>query len=124
MNVALWVLAALLAVAFAGAGSMKLMKSRAELEPQMRWVADASDSQVKTVGALELLGAIGVILPAAVNVAPILVPIAAVGLVLTMVGAVVVHARRHDPVPVMAPAIVLGVLALVLAVGRFGPQAF
>lgn len=124
MDLALWIIASLLAFAFAAAGAMKLAKSRAELEPQMAWVADASDGKVKAIGAVELLGAIGVVLPGIVNIAPILVPIAAVGLALTMVGAVATHLRRHDPPAMMAPAIALGVLAVVLALGRFGPESF
>lgn len=124
MNVALWIISALLAAAFAGAGAMKLATPRAQLQPKMGWVADVSDGQVKAIGALELLGAIGLILPAAVDIAPILVPIAAVGLALTMAGAFVVHLRRKDPMQVAMAPVVLGLLAVVVAVGRFGPQAF
>lgn len=124
MNVVLWIIAGLLALAFAGAGAMKLSKPRAALEPQMAWVADVSDGQVRAIGAVELLGAIGVVLPALVDVAPVLVPVAAVGLALTMAGAVVVHLRRGDSFAKAVPAVVLGALAVVLAVGRFGPNAF
>lgn len=124
MNVTLWIIAGLLALAFAGAGAMKLAKPRAELQKQMAWVEDVSDGQVKAIGAVELLGAIGVVLPAVVGIAPILVPIAAVGLALTMVGAIATHLRRKDPPAMMAPAMVLGVLAVIVAIGRFGPASF
>lgn len=124
MNIVLWVVAGLLAFAFLGAGLMKLTKPKAELEPKMSWVADVSDAQVKAVGAIEVLGAIGVILPALLDIAPILVPIAAVGLALVMVGAVVVHVRHEEPIAAAVPAIVLGALAVFLAVGRFVIEPF
>ena len=124
MNIALWIIAGVVAFAMAGAGAMKLGTARSDLEPKMPWVADFTDGQVKGIGALELLGAIGIILPAAVDVAPILVPIAAVGLALVMAGAVVTHLRRGEPFANAAPALILGLLAVAVAVGRFGPQAF
>jgi hypothetical protein len=48
------------------------------------------------IGLAEILGAIGLVVPAAVHIAPILVPLAAVGLALVMAGAAVVHARRKE----------------------------
>lgn len=124
MNVVLWILASLLAVAFFGAGLLKVVTPREKLAEKMTWVTHASDGQVKAVGLVEVLGAIGVVLPAIVDIAPILVPIAAVGLALTMVGAVIVHVKEKEPFAAAVPAIVLGVIAVVVAVGRFGPQAF
>ncbi|MFF2189407.1 DoxX family protein [Streptomyces sp. NPDC058155] len=55
--------------------------------------------------------------------APILVPLAATGLVVTMVGAMVVHARRGE-LPYLALNLALLVLAAVVAWGQFGPYAF
>ena len=124
MNIALWIIAGLLAVAFAGAGMMKLTSSRDELLPKMPWVTDFTDSQVRGIGALEVLGAIGLIVPPLVDIAPILAPIAAAGLALVMVGAVVTHIRRGDGMAAAAPAIVLGVLAVFVAIMRFGPESF
>jgi VIT1/CCC1 family predicted Fe2+/Mn2+ transporter len=103
---------------------MKLTAPREKLLENMDWVNDATDPQVKGIGALELLGAIGLILPAVLDIAPILVPIAAVGLALTMLGAIVVHVRRKDPTPAIIAPAVLGLLAVAVAVGRFGPEAF
>lgn len=120
MNTLLWIVTGLLALAFLGAGSMKLSKSRAELAPKMAWVEGFSDGQVKGIGALEVLGALGLILPALTHIAPVLVPVAAIGLALTMVGAVATHARRGEPFAASVPALVLGVLSLVVAWGRFG----
>lgn len=124
MNTLLWVLAALLAVAFLGAGMMKIVTPREKLVEKMSWAAHASDGQVKALGVVEVLGAIGVVLPAIVDIAPILVPIAATGLAVTMAGAVVVHVKEKEPIASAVPAIVLGLIAVVVAWGRFGPYAF
>ena len=69
---------------------------------------------------LEVLGAIGLIVPAATGIAPILTPVAALGLALVMAAAVLVHVRRKEQ---FASPLVLGVLALVVAVLRLGPYA-
>ncbi|MXG90210.1 DoxX family protein [Nocardioides flavescens] len=124
MNVALWIVAGLLAVAFAAAGAMKLTQPREKLaESGLGWVHDFSPSQVKLIGAAEVLGAVGLIVPALVDVAPVLVPVAATGLALLMVGAAITHARREET-PMIGINVVLLVLAVVVAVGRFGPQSF
>lgn len=124
MNLTLWIIAGLLAFAFAGAGLMKLTTSKADLLPKMPWVADVSEAQVRGIGAIELLGAIGLILPPMVDIAPVLAPIAAVGLALTMAGAAIVHIRRGDGVAAAVPAIVLGALSVFVAVMRFGAESF
>lgn len=124
MNIALWIIAAVLAAAFAAAGSMKIAQPKAKLaESGMGWAEDYSDGQVKAIGVVEVLGAIGLILPAATGIAPILTPLAATGLVITMVLAAVVHARRgeNSNIPVN---VVLAALAAFVAVMRFGPNAF
>jgi uncharacterized membrane protein YphA (DoxX/SURF4 family) len=119
MEIVVWVLQILLALAFLGAGVMKLVRPRPALVSSgMGWADDYSDGGVKGIGALEVLGAIGLVLPAALGIAPILTPIAALGLALVMAAAVVVHLRRKEQV--VAP-LVLGVLALAVAVLRFGP---
>jgi uncharacterized membrane protein YphA (DoxX/SURF4 family) len=124
MNVVLWIIAGLLAAAFAGAGLMKLAQPRAKLAASgMAWTEDFSDGQVKGIGTVEVLGALGLILPAALGIAEILTPLAAAGLALTMVGAAITHLRRHEGsmVPIN---VVLGGLALFVAVMRFGPNPF
>jgi hypothetical protein len=70
-----------------------------------------------------LLGAIGLIVPPLVHIAPILTPLAASGLVLTMIGAIVTHARRGE-FPNVAINVVLAIMATVVAWGRFGPYSF
>ncbi len=118
MNIALWVVQVLLALVFLMAGSMKALKPKAELAEKMEWVNDYSDNTVKLIGVLEILGAIGVVLPAATGILPWLTPLAAVGLVLTMIGAAITHARMGD-FPGMGPSIVFLVLSLFVAYGRF-----
>ena len=124
MNVALWIVAGVLAAAFLGAGLMKLAQPRKKLaESGMGWTEEFSDGAVKGIGALEVLGAIGLILPAALDIVPVLVPIAATGLALLMLGAAVTHARRKET-PMIATNLVLFALAVFVAWGRFGPYAF
>ena len=124
MNVVLWIVAGVLAAAFLGAGLMKLSQPRKKLaDSGMGWVDDFSDGGVKAIGALEVLGALGLILPAALDVVPVLVPIAATGLALVMVGAAIVHARRREPQMIIVNVVLLA-LAVFVAWGRFGPYAF
>jgi DoxX-like family len=124
MNTALWIVAGVLAAAFAGSGLMKLLVPKDKLvNAGQGWAADVSAGNVRLIGLAELLGAVGLIVPALVHIAPILVPLAAVGLVLVMVGAGVVHARRKEVLNI-AVNVVLLALAVFVAWGRFGPYAF
>jgi uncharacterized membrane protein len=124
VNVALWIAAALLALAFGAAGLMKITGKREQLLERMPWVADFSQGQVKAIGVVEVLGALGLILPAVAGIAPLLVPLAAAGLAVTSVLAAVMHLRRGDGVASIVPVTVLFVLAVFVAWGRFGPYAF
>src|SRR4051794_25718017 len=96
MIIALWIVTGLLAVAFVVAGAMKAVRSRAALQPQMAYVEDFTDGQVKTIGILEVLGGVGLVLPMALGILPWLTPLAAFALFITMVAAFVVHARRGE----------------------------
>ncbi|KGN34283.1 DoxX family protein [Knoellia sinensis KCTC 19936] len=119
MTIALWIVAGLLAVAFAAAGFMKLTSTPEQLaEKGMGWAQDFSPNTVKAIGGLEVLAAIGLIVPPLVGVAPVLAPLAAVGLVLMMIGALIVHARRGEKQAFPANAI-LGLLAAFVAWGGF-----
>lgn len=118
MNIALWVVQILLGLAFGMAGVLKSTKPKAELAPKMPWVDDVSTGTLRLIGVSELLAAIGLILPWATGIAPILTPLAAAGLVVIMVLAIVVHARRKE-YPGIVFNIVLGALALFVALGRF-----
>ena len=86
-------------------------------------VEDFSPGMVKTIVALEVLGALGMLLPAALGIIPVLVPIAAVGLAALMIGAAITHARRKER-QMLPVNLILFALAVVVAVARFGPQSF
>ena len=111
MNKLIWTLQILAALAFAGSGGMKIATAPADIRanPNMGWATDFSDGVIKAIGAAEVAGAIGLIAPAATNIAPMLTPAAGVGLAALMGGAAYTHVRRNEP-PV-AP-LVLGALAL------------
>jgi uncharacterized membrane protein len=124
VNVVLWIVAGVLAAAFLGAGLMKLTQPKKKLaDSGMGWTEDFGDGAVKAIGALEVLGALGLILPAVFDIATVLVPIAATGLALLMLGAAVTHARRKESQMIVAN-VVLFALAAFVAWGRFGPYAF
>lgn len=126
MNLALWIVAGLLAAAYLAAGIGKLIipKDRiAAFGASARWVDDFSASTVKVIGALEVLAAIGLVLPAVLDVAPILVPLAALGLVLLMTGAAITRIRRGE-FKLMAVDLIYLALAAFAAWGRFGPEPF
>src|ERR1700688_4670016 len=124
MNLALWIIAIVLAVAFAASGLMKQFVPKDKLVTSGQgWAQDFSPTGIRLIGLAEILGAIGLVLPAAVHIAPILVPLAAVGLALVMVVAAVVHARCNDRINI-AVNVVLIALAVFVAWGRFGPYSF
>ena len=120
MNTALWIVAGLLAAVFLLAGSSKLFIPREKLAkaPGGGWVLDFSAGFVKALGAIEILGAVGLILPALLDIAPILVPLAAVGLALIMVGAAIVTFRRQEFKHMLLNLTYLALAAFV-AWGRF-----
>ncbi|HAM45752.1 MAG TPA: hypothetical protein DCM67_12125 [Propionibacteriaceae bacterium] len=119
MSIALWIIAGLLGLAFIATGLMKLTQPTEKLaERGLAWTEDFTPSQVKGIGAVELLGGLGVILPGLTGIAPILVPTAATGLVVVMIGAIAVHIRRKETSAIALPTVLL-LLAAFLAVGRF-----
>lgn len=77
MNVVVWVLQVLLALAFLVAGVTKVSQPRQKLAASMGWVEDFSDPGVRTIGALEILAGVGLLLPAVTGVATVLVPLVA-----------------------------------------------
>jgi uncharacterized membrane protein YphA (DoxX/SURF4 family) len=120
VETALWIVQVLLAAIFLVAGMTKLTQPRLKMAAgPMRWAADVSDAQFRAVGVVEVLGAIGLVVPAALGIAPLLTPLAAVGLVLTMVAAIRTHVRHADSDRLTVPIVVLA-LALFVAVQGFG----
>jgi hypothetical protein len=120
VNIALWIVQGLLALAYLVAGGLKIVRPREQLAASgnFDWMKDSSDAGVKAVGLVELLGALGVILPWLTGIASILTPIAAVGLVVVQIGALRVHLVRNEHKPLPANVFLL-LLAAFVAVGRF-----
>jgi hypothetical protein len=123
LNTALWVLAGVGAAGFLFSGGFKLAQPHEKYVAAQPWAKDVPRWAPNALGAVEVLGAVGLILPAAVDVAPILVPIAATGLGLVMVGAVVLHLRRRE-FSALPPSVVLLAVSATVAWGRFGPHSF
>ncbi len=125
MNTVVWITQGLLAVALLAAGLTKLAQSKEQLvaSGNMDWTEDFPEPQIKGIGTLEVLAAIGLIVPALLDLAPVLVGVAAVGVVLLMLGAAATHLRRGEGqmVPVN---LVIAAIAVFIAIMRFGPEAF
>ncbi|MET8213877.1 DoxX family protein [Streptomyces sp. NPDC005373] len=123
MNVFLWILQGGLAALFLAAGVTKATQPREKLISQLPWVSDVSTSVVRLIGVAELVGALGLILPGAFDIATVLTPLAATGLAVIMVPAMGLHARRKEPQAIGFNAILL-IVAAVIMWGRFGPHSF
>ena len=97
MVIAYWIVAGILAFVYLLVGGTKIVRSRAQLdESGMHWVRGANPAVVKLVGLIEILGAIGLILPPLMNTAVLLAPLAAIGLVLVQAVAIGVHMQMKD----------------------------
>ena len=120
MNTARWIVSGLLAAGFLFAGSNKLFIPPAKLAeaPGGGWALDFDAWFIKALGFLEVLGAIGLILPALLDIAPILTPLAAVGLSVIMIGAATVELRRSEAKHALINAAYLALAAFV-AIARF-----
>lgn len=115
MTIALWIINVILALVFLGAGGMHAFQPQEKLVASgMGWAADNSPAFIKAIGWLEILGAIGLIVPMATDIAPILTPLAAIGLAVVMSGAVVTHARRKESVTTEAILVALAIASAVI----------
>jgi hypothetical protein len=126
VNLALWIVAGLLAFVALTGGVSKTFVSKEKLaaNPGGQWTRDVGAGFVKTLGILELLAAIGLILPALVGVAPVMVPVTAVCWVLLMAGAMITHLRHDGAGKFVALNLTYLALAAFVAWGRFGPASF
>jgi uncharacterized membrane protein len=119
MNTALWIVQGLLAAMFAMAGIMKSTLPEVKLGKQFPWANDFSTKTVRLIGMSELLGAIGLIVPWLMGIAPILTPVAALGLCLIMVLATnIVHLKKNQYKEITLN-IILFLLGAFVAYGRF-----
>jgi hypothetical protein len=119
MSIAVWVLQFLLAFAFCAAGAMKVLRPKEELRERMNWVEGITPRGIKVVGTIEILGGLGLVLPAITGILPVLTPLATIGLIFAMGLAINLHVRRREPLSASAPAIVLLLLLVLLLVGLF-----
>lgn len=119
MNIAFWIFAAVLALGFLGSGGLKLLRSwKQVIAFGFSWAEDFSGPVVKFIGVAEVAGAIGLILPPALGIVPVLSPVSAASLAVLMVSAIFVHLRRREIGNARVPA-VLFVLTALLAAIRF-----
>ena len=116
MNVALWIVQALLAVLFLFAGGMKLIMPIEELVKQMP--LSLPGWFVRFTGVVELLGGLGLIFPWLLGIRPGLTPLAAAGLVIVMIGAIVYTAAAGDVASALIP-LAVGLLCAFVAYGRW-----
>jgi DoxX-like family len=125
LNLALWIVAGLLAAVLLVSTSKMFVprEKMASVGHAAEWVLDFSPGALRAIGALELLGAAGLILPAALDIAPVLVPLAATGVALLFVGAATMRLRRGEKATIV-PDLVYLALAAFVAWGRFGPESF
>jgi uncharacterized membrane protein YphA (DoxX/SURF4 family) len=114
MSIALWAVQVLLAAAFLVSGAAKLSQPKEKLVKNLAWVEDFSQGTVRIIGVLEVLGAIGIVLPKLTGILPWLTPLAALGLVLTMIGAALTHLRRAEYGPIAVNAVLLILAAFVV----------
>ncbi|RMG81501.1 MAG: DoxX family protein [Chloroflexi bacterium] len=117
MNTALWIVQILLAVMFLMTGMMKGFMPLEKIGERMAFVNDAPSWMPRLAGYSEVLGAIGLVFPMLFNIAPVLTPLAAIGLAIVMVLAAILHFRRKE-YPMIAMNAVLFALAVFVAYGR------
>jgi hypothetical protein len=118
MTLALWIVQILLALGFTLSGFVKVSQPVAKLRARGNWPKHVAPLVIRLIGSLEIFGALGLIVPKATGYLPWLTPVAAVGLVLTMIGAILTHVRLHEAKAVGVPVFLL-LLALFIAVGYF-----
>lgn len=125
MNLVLWILTGVLAAALL-VSTVKAFIPREKIAatgPAAEWILDFSPAALRTIAALEFLAAIGLILPAALDIAPILVPVTATCVAMLFTGATTVRLRRGERKTAIGDLVYLAI-AVFIAIGRFGPWAF
>lgn len=118
MNALLWILQGFFGVMFVFAGFMKATQPKEKLAERMKWAKDFSATQVKLIGTTQILGGLGLIIPWASGIEPILTPVAAVGLSLVMLFAAAYHLRHNEYKEIGVNTVIFAVTAFI-AYGRF-----
>ena len=115
MNIALWIIQVLLALLFLFAGSMKFVMSVEQMNSQSP--VTLPGALLHFIGVCEILGGLGLILPMLLRIKPGLTPLAALGLIVIMIGAIVIAFIGGVPANAILPIVVLILLGFV-AYGR------
>jgi hypothetical protein len=125
LNLVLWIVTGLLAaVLLVSTSKMFVPREKiASVGRAAEWVMDFSPGALRAIGVLEILAAAGLILPAVLDIAPVLVPVTATCMSLLFAGAVMMRLRRGEKLTI-APDLVYLALAAFVAWGRFGPESF
>jgi hypothetical protein len=128
MPIAVWIVTALLVLVYLIAGGTKLVLTYERVRTRLPWTEHAAPWQVRAVGAVEVIAAIGLVLPPVTHILPVLAAVAAAGLVLVQVVAIGVHirigdVRRPGDIRHIAVNVVLLILALFVAIARFSGVA-
>jgi hypothetical protein len=124
MNSTLWIVHGVLAAVFLASGTVMLTQPRAWLiEKFGAWVEAVPSGLVRLLGAVEVLAAIGLIVPPATGILPVLAPLAACGMVIVMIGAIIIHVWQREYLEIVLN-VALGAMAVFAAWGRVGPHWF
>jgi len=117
LNVVLWTAQILLALFFMSGTVMKFMPIQ-KISAIMPWMGQLPPLEVRLLGVVDLLGALGLILPAALKIRPMLTPWAAIGIIVLMICATIFHISRGEA-SVIGVNIVVIIVAIFIAWGRF-----
>lgn len=117
MNTALWIAQALLAASFLMGAVLKFMPAE-KTAPKMPWMGDTPSTYVKLLGVLDIIAAIGIILPQWLGIAPQLTVYTATGMIVLMLSAIIFHIRRGEQKDIGFNVFVI-LLAAFVAWGRF-----
>ena len=110
MKIVIWIIHILLSIGMLIPGIMKLITPFSEMMTQMPWVEEFSEMQVRIIALLEILGVIGLNLPYLLKKFKKLIPLASLGLSLTMAGATILHITRSEPFIFPVILMILGLL--------------
>ena len=115
LNTLLWIAQVFVAVVVALTGIIKMVVPKEKLAKKMHWAASWPEARVKLLGLAEVAGAVGLIVPTATGILPVLTAVAALCVGVLMAGAVRTHQRLGEG---FAPAAVIGLLCAGIAAGR------
>jgi hypothetical protein len=113
MNTLLWIGQSIIAAMFTGGGLLKLIVPREKILLKQPFVQNYSGFQIKLIGMAEILGAIGIIVPAATGIFPVCTSLAAIGLCTIMLFAARVHLQRKENLKVVVIFLMLFVTSYI-----------